>query len=73
MSYCDYCKNLPDEDKNKIYHNQHYGFPIEDDNELFGRFLMEIMQAGLSWNTILNKEQGFRLAFDNFDVKKVAH
>jgi len=54
------------------YHDKYYGFPIDDDNELFGRLLMEINQAGLSWETILKKENGFRKAYDNFNIKKVA-
>ncbi|HRO77062.1 MAG TPA: DNA-3-methyladenine glycosylase I [Crocinitomicaceae bacterium] len=73
MSYCDFCKNLPHEDKHKIYHDNHYGFPIDDDNELFGRFILEIFQAGLSWNTILKKETYFRTAFDAFSIEKIAH
>jgi len=56
----------------KKYHDHHYGFPIHNDNELFGRLIMEINQAGLSWETILKKEEGFRNAYDNFDVEKVA-
>lgn len=56
----------------KAYHDHLYGFPIHDDNELFGRLIMEINQAGLSWETILKKEKGFRLAYDNFNIKKVA-
>jgi DNA-3-methyladenine glycosylase I len=56
MSYCTYCKDLPQDNVHVIYHNHHYGFPIEDDNELFGRLIMEINQAGLSWEIILKKE-----------------
>ena len=56
----------------KQYHDKYYGFPIHDDNELFGRLIMEINQAGLSWETILKKETGFRQAYDNFNIKKVA-
>ena len=56
----------------KNYHDNHYGFPIHDDNELFGRLVMEINQAGLSWETILKKEVAFRKAYHNFNVKKVA-
>jgi DNA-3-methyladenine glycosylase I len=54
------------------YHDLQYGFPIEDDNELFCRLVMEINQAGLSWETILKKESGFRKAYHNFNIKKVA-
>lgn len=56
----------------KNYHDNSYGFPIHDDNELFGRLILEINQAGLSWETILKKEQSFRKAYSNFIVKKVA-
>ncbi len=56
----------------QYYHDNHYGFPIHDDNELFGRLIMEINQAGLSWETILRKEEGFRRAYDRFEVIKVA-
>ena len=54
------------------YHDNHYGFPIKDDNELFGRLIMEINQAGLSWETILKKEKTFRKAYSQFQIKKVA-
>lgn len=72
MSYCNYCLNLASEDVNKVYHDQLYGFPISDDNELFGRLILEINQAGLSWQTILKKEQNFRRAFDDFNIQKIA-
>jgi DNA-3-methyladenine glycosylase I len=62
----------PHKDLHKTYHDKHYGFPIADDNELFGRLLMEINQAGLSWETILRKEAGFRKAYHQFNIKKVA-
>ena len=55
------------------YHDNHYGFPIHDDNELFGRLILEINQAGLSWETILKKEKFFREAYSNFDIEKIAH
>lgn len=72
MSYCTFCENLPADNVNKIYHDTAYGFPIEDDNELFGRLILEINQAGLSWELMLKKEQNFRFAFDNFDIAKIA-
>lgn len=72
MSYCAFCDELDVENVHRIYHDQHYGFPIEDDNELFGRLILEINQAGLSWETILKKEEGFRKAYDHFDIDKVA-
>lgn len=71
--YCKYVSNIQDEkDVDKVYHDHHYGVRIEDDNELFGRLIMEINQAGLSWRTILLKEKGFRNAYNNFDIKKIA-
>lgn len=74
MSYCDYIKNSTGEriELHKRYHDKKYGFPIHDDNELFGRLILEINQAGLSWEIILNKEQNFRKAYSNFEIKKVA-
>jgi DNA-3-methyladenine glycosylase I len=54
------------------YHDDHYGFPIHDDDELFGRLIMEINQAGLSWETILKKEDSFRKAYSNFNIKKIS-
>ncbi len=72
MSYCAYCKDLPADDVNKIYHDQFYGFPIDDDDELFGRLILEINQAGLSWATILKKEANFRKAYDQFSIQKIA-
>ena len=74
MSYCKYINSLKPDDQNvhREYHDKHYGFPIHDDNELFCRLILEINQAGLSWTTILNKQQGFRNAYHNFEIKKVA-
>src|ERR1700759_5142765 len=74
MSYCSAIETMNEEKKaiHKPYHDDHYGFPIHDDNELFGRLVMEINQAGLSWETILKKETAFRKAYHNFNIKKVA-
>jgi DNA-3-methyladenine glycosylase I len=71
-SYCEYVKNLPDDNIHRVYHDTQYGFKIDSDNELFGRLILEINQAGLSWTTILNKQDNFRTAFSNFDIKKIA-
>lgn len=54
------------------YHDRHYGFPLADDDALFGRLILEINQAGLSWETILKREAGFVRAYDNFSVDTVA-
>ena len=54
------------------YHDNEYGFPIADDNRLFERLVLEINQAGLSWLTILKKQQNFNAAFNDFNITKVA-
>jgi DNA-3-methyladenine glycosylase I len=74
MSYCSAIESMQGERKalHKAYHDKLYGFPIHDDNELFGRLILEINQAGLSWETILKKEPAFRKAYHNFDIKRIA-
>ncbi|MFT3947627.1 MAG: DNA-3-methyladenine glycosylase I [Agriterribacter sp.] len=74
MSYCKAIDSMTEDRKllHKNYHDLHYGFPIHDDDELFGRLIMEINQAGLSWETILKKEESFRKAYNNFNIKKIA-
>ena len=64
MNYCDFANNLPEDsdNPNKQYHAEQYGFPIEDDNGLFERLVLEINQAGLSWTLILKKRQAFQTA-----------
>jgi len=54
------------------YHDKEWGEPVYDDKKLFEFLLLESFQAGLSWITILRKRENFRLAFDNFDYKKIA-
>ena len=56
----------------QIYHDNEYGFPINEDNALFARLVLEINQAGLSWETILKKKDSFFKAFDDFNIDKVA-
>ncbi|KIC95935.1 DNA-3-methyladenine glycosylase I [Flavihumibacter solisilvae] len=75
MSYCAAIETMQPEERkslHKNYHDKLYGFPIHDDNELFCRLVLEINQAGLSWETILKKEKSFRKAYHNFNIKKVA-
>ena len=74
MSYCTFVNNLKkgEQSLHKEYHDNYYGFAIDSDDELFGRLILEINQAGLSWTTILNKQQNFRKAYSNFNIKKVA-
>ncbi len=71
-SYCEAVAGMAADDVNRIYHDTQYGFPIDSDNELFGRLVLEINQAGLSWTTILNKQQNFRQAYSNFDIPTIA-
>ena len=71
-SYCEYVESLEKSNVHRKYHDTQYGFPIKSDNELFGRLVLEINQAGLSWTTILNKQENFIKAYSNFDIHKVA-
>lgn len=71
-TYCDYVKNKGKGTVHEDYHDHEYGFPIKDDNLLFARLILEINQAGLSWETILKKKENFFKAFDNFQIDKVA-
>lgn len=54
------------------YHDEEWGVPVYDDQSHFEFLILEGAQAGLSWSTILKKREGYRQAFANFDVKKVA-
>jgi DNA-3-methyladenine glycosylase I len=72
MSYCVFCQTQPENSLHRIYHDTQYGFPLDDDNALFGRLILEINQAGLSWTTILKKMHNFHIAYDGFAVDKVA-
>jgi DNA-3-methyladenine glycosylase I len=55
------------------YHDEEWGVPVHEDRMLFEFLILEGAQAGLSWNTILNKRENYRHAFDGFDPKVVAH
>jgi DNA-3-methyladenine glycosylase I len=67
-----YCSIAPGHPVHGHYHDHEYGFPQREEAELFERLLLEINQAGLSWETILKKREGFRRAYDGFDVDTVA-
>jgi DNA-3-methyladenine glycosylase I len=54
------------------YHDEEWGFPVDDDRRLFEKVCLEGFQAGLSWLTILRKRENFRKAFANFDPARVA-
>ena len=66
---CSWCGNDP---LYVAYHDEEWGVPVYDDQTLFEFLILEGAQAGLSWSTILNKREGYRRAFDRFDVEKVA-
>jgi DNA-3-methyladenine glycosylase I len=68
-SYCDFAPGHP---VHGPYHDREYGFPQREEAVLFERLLLEINQAGLSWETILKKREGFRQAYSGFDVDSVA-
>jgi DNA-3-methyladenine glycosylase I len=67
-----YCQVAPGHEHHGPYHDLEYGFPLRDDAALLERFALEINQAGLSWLLMLKKREGFRKAFRNFDVDRVA-
>jgi len=54
------------------YHDKEWGVPVHDDRLLFEFLILEGAQAGLSWETILNKRENYRRAFDHFDAAKIA-
>lgn len=54
------------------YHNTEWGVPLHDDRKLFEFMVLDAFQAGLSWQIVLKKREGFRKAFDHFDFKKIA-
>src|ERR1700754_4198923 len=54
------------------YHDEEWGKEVHDDKKLFEFLILESAQAGLSWITILRRREGYRKAFADFDVKKVA-
>ncbi len=68
-SYCDFAPGHP---LHGPYHDHEYGFPQREEAVLFERLLLEINQAGLSWETMLKKREGFRRAYHGFDVDRVA-
>ncbi len=67
---CEWARN--GSELEKAYHDQEWGVPVHDDRLWFEFLTLEGAQAGLSWSTILNKRTGYKIAFDNFDVNKVA-
>lgn len=67
-----YCRIAPGHPVHHSYHATEYGFPQRDESVLFERLVLEIMQAGLSWEIVLKRRDGMRTAFDGFNVDRVA-
>lgn len=67
-----YCDIAPGHPWHGPYHDTEYGFPLREDDALFGRLILEINQAGLSWLTILKKRENFARAYSGFSLEKVA-
>ena len=67
---CHWCGSTPEY---LGYHDNEWGYPVDDDQRLFEKLCLEGFQSGLSWRTILAKRENFRAAFHNFDFNKVAH
>lgn len=68
-----YCDLAPGHPFHGPYHDAEYGFPVDDDQTLFERLVLEINQAGLSWLTVLKKRDAFRLAFEDFHIDRIAN
>ncbi len=62
----------PKTDLSIAYHDTEWGLPLHDDRKLFEFLILEGAQAGLSWETVLNKRENYRVAFDHFDAQKIA-
>ncbi len=69
MKRCEWAKRS---DFEQLYHDNEWGVETHDDRTLFEFLILEGVQAGLSWSTILKKREGYRKAFDNFDARKIA-
>jgi len=66
------CPWADNDEKMSQYHDEVWGVPVHDDRRLFGKLCLDLMQAGLSWRTILYKQENFEKAFDNFHIETVA-
>ncbi len=69
MKRCPWCEN---NDLYLKYHDEEWGVPVHDDNRHFEFLILEGVQAGLSWLTVLKKRENYRKAYDNFDPLKIA-
>ncbi|MBP5979920.1 MAG: DNA-3-methyladenine glycosylase I [Halomonas sp.] len=69
QSRCYWCGGAPEF---LPYHDNEWGFPVDNDQRLFEKLCLESFQSGLSWRTILNKRENFRAAFHHFDFHQIA-
>jgi DNA-3-methyladenine glycosylase I len=69
LNRCAWCGSTP---IYQAYHDTEWGVPLHDERALFEFLILEGAQAGLSWLTILNKREGYRRAFDDFDAERIA-
>ena len=67
-----YCRVAPGHPVHHAYHATEYGFPAREEAVLFERLVLEIMQAGLSWETVLKRREGMRAAFAGYDIDTLA-
>lgn len=67
---CQWCGGAPEF---MPYHDNEWGFPVDNDQQLFEKLCLESFQSGLSWRTILNKRENFRAAFHHFDFHQIAY
>ena len=67
------CAWVGDDPLYRLYHDEEWGVPLHDDRKLFEFIILDGAQAGLSWLTILKKREGYRDAFDNYDINKIAN
>jgi DNA-3-methyladenine glycosylase I len=66
------CPWADSDDRMAKYHDEVWGVPEHDDQRLFAKLCLDLMQAGLMWKTILHKQENFMRAFDDFDIEKVS-
>jgi DNA-3-methyladenine glycosylase I len=69
---CGWVAGRPEDDLMVRYHDEEWGRPLHDDAKLFELLTLEGAQAGLSWDTILKRREGYRRAFDGFDIARIA-
>jgi DNA-3-methyladenine glycosylase I len=69
---CGWVTGRPDDDIMVRYHDEEWGVPLHDDVKLFELLTLEGAQAGLSWDTVLRRREGYRCAFEGFDIARIA-